>query len=67
MKRIMYTLDKNMVAAVLTEWDRRFREAPGEFLSPAEHLLFSNPETYGEDSAPYFLTILESLFPQVQA
>ena len=64
---MQYTIDKNMVAAILTEWDRRYREAPGEFLNIAEHLLFSNPETYGEESAPYFLSLLEQLFPQVQS
>ena len=64
---MQYLIDKSMVAAILTEWDRRFREAPSEFLNPAEHLLFSNPETYGEESAPYFLSLLEQLFPQVQS
>jgi len=64
---MQYTIDKSMVAAILTEWDRRYREAPGEFLNIAEHLLFSNPETYGEESAPYFLSLLEQLFPQVQS
>lgn len=64
---MQYLIDKSMVAAILTEWDRRWRETPSEFVNIAEHLLFSNPETYGEESAPYFLSLLEQLFPQVQS
>ncbi len=62
-----YVLNKEMVAAVLTEWDRRFREAPGEFGNFAEHLLFGNPETYGEECAPYFLSLVEQLFPNQES
>lgn len=58
---MQYTMTKESIAAVLTEWDRRWREAPGEFLNIAEHLLFSNPATYGEESAPYFISLHEEM------
>jgi hypothetical protein len=51
------------VAAAFTEWDRRFRENPEEFLSQAESLLKQTPETYGEACAPYFLQILAEIAP----
>lgn len=47
------------LAAAFTEWDRRYREEPGRFQSEAEHLLFSNPKTYGESCAPYLIKILD--------
>jgi len=52
---------KEQVALAFTEWDRRFREAPEEFVNIAEHLLFGDPQTYGEECAPYFLSLLEEL------
>lgn len=49
------------VAEAFTEWDRRFRENPEQFLSQAESLLKGTPETYGDAAAPYFLQILSEL------
>lgn len=46
------------LAAAFTEWDRRYREEPERFLSEAQHLLQTTPETYGEACAPYLLAIL---------
>jgi len=56
-----YTITKESVAKVLTEWDRRWRESPNDFLNIAEHLLFSDPKTYGEEAAPYFLKLHEEM------
>jgi hypothetical protein len=46
-----------ILAAALTEWDRRYREEPDRFAS--ELLLHSGtPETYGDRAAPYLVSIL---------
>lgn len=45
------------IADAFTEWERRYREDPAAFLSASERLA-QNPQTYGEQSAPYFLEIL---------
>jgi hypothetical protein len=46
-----------------SEWDRRYRANPEEFMNEAARLL--NPQedeyTYGEAAAPYFLSILEEI------
>lgn len=47
--------------AAFTEWDRRYREEPGRFMSEAQHLLKETPESYGEACAPYFAKILEEI------
>ena len=57
----VYSFTKEQAARAFTEWDRRFREAPEEFVNIAEHLLFSDPQTYGEECAPYFLSLLEEV------
>lgn len=46
------------LAAVFTEWDRRYREEPERFEAEASRLLRGTPETYGESCAPYFLELL---------
>lgn len=45
-------------ARAFTEWDRRYREEPERFENEAVRLLRGTPESYGEDCAPYFLSIL---------
>ena len=55
----LHEVTENELAAAFTEWDRRYREEPNRFMSEAEHLLKSDPETYGEACAPYLLSILE--------
>lgn len=49
------------LAAAFTEWDRRYREEPERFMSEAQHLLKETPESYGEATAPYFMTMLEEV------
>jgi hypothetical protein len=46
---------------VFTEWDRRYRENPREFMTEVEHLLGHTPETYGEGAAAYFVGLLNEL------
>ena len=48
------------MAGAFTEWERRYREDPDEFMSEAHKLLKESPETYGEACAPYFIEILKS-------
>ena len=50
----------DQIAAAFTEWDRRFREDPDQFISEAKRLLTETPETYGEACAPYFIEILSN-------
>ena len=47
--------------AAFTEWDRRYRENPDEFMSEAMHLLKETPKTYGDACAPYFVKLLTEL------
>lgn len=61
----MKTINTTLIhlQAAFTEWDRRYRENPEQFMNEAARLL--NPDedeyTYGEAAAPYFLSILEGL------
>lgn len=54
-----YLITEAALAAAFTEWDRRYREEPERFESEAVHLLKGTPETYGEECAPYLISILE--------
>jgi len=49
------------IRGVFAEWDRRWREEPETFMNEVEHLLRSNPESYGENCAPYFKVLLNQL------
>lgn len=55
---------QEQLAAALTEWDRRWREEPDRFLSEAE-VLAQDPETYGDEAAPYLLSILREQCPNL--
>jgi hypothetical protein len=46
--------------AAFTEWDRRWQEEPGRFLSESEALA-QDPADYGAAATPYFIAILEEL------
>ena len=47
-------------SGAFTEWERRYREDPDQFMSEAHKLLKETPETYGDACAPYFIEILKS-------
>lgn len=49
------------LAAVFTEWERRYREEPARFQSEATKLLKETPASYGQACAPYFIQIHEEL------
>jgi hypothetical protein len=49
------------IIATFTEWERRYRENPEQFISEATKLLTETPQTYGEAAAPYFLKILSEI------
>ncbi len=57
-------LTEERLAAAFTEWDRRYRENPEQFMSEAAHLLQETPATYGAACAPYFMQILEDIAEQ---
>jgi hypothetical protein len=46
---------------VFTEWDKRYRENPEEYMSEAVHLLKETPETYGDSVTPYFIKLHKEL------
>ncbi len=52
------TATQREIATAFTEWDRRYREEPERFMSEAQHLLKTTPETYGDMAAPYLIQIL---------
>lgn len=53
----VYVMSENEIASAFTEWERRYRENPEQFLSEAEKLLKKTPKTYGDSCAPYFIKI----------
>lgn len=52
---------KEAFVAAFTEWDRRYREDPGKFMTDVEHLLGNTPATYGEACGVYFEALLQEL------
>lgn len=44
-----------------TEWDRRYRNNPREFMSTAEHLLQETPYSYGKACALYFNKLMDEI------
>ena len=44
-----------------TEWDRRYRENPEQFVSEAVLLLKETPESYGDLAGPYFVSVLNDI------
>lgn len=57
-KGIGGVVTQDQLAMAFTEWDRRYREEPERFMSEAQHLLKTTPQTYGEACAPYLLQII---------
>lgn len=53
-----YLVSEKALAAAFTEWDRRYREEPERFMSDVQHLVNETAETYGEQCAPYLISIL---------
>lgn len=47
------------LAAAFTEWERRYREEPGRFMSEASKLRKETPDTYGDACARYLVKILK--------
>lgn len=52
---------RSAFVSAFTEWDRRYRENPDEFMSAVEHLLGHTPETYGEAAGAYMTGLLNEL------
>jgi hypothetical protein len=48
-------------ARAFTEWDRRYRENPEDFMGAVAHLLGTTPATYGELCAVYFQKLLNEV------
>ncbi len=53
--------DVALFAAAFTEWDRRYRADPEQFMNEAARLLKEDADTYGAAAAPYFVSILAEL------
>ena len=50
-------MDKQTIEKIFTEWDRRYRANPDEFMNEVEHLLGETPYSYGKACALYFLEL----------
>lgn len=55
-------MSREKLAAVFAEWEKRYREDPGSFMSMVEHLLGETPYSYGQACAVYFETLAAELF-----
>lgn len=44
-----------------TEWDKRYRADPQDFMSSVEHLLENSVVSYGKAASIYFISILKDL------
>jgi hypothetical protein len=49
-------LTQTIIAAILTEWERRYREEPTKFMHQVEILKY-NPDIIGDKSAAYFISL----------
>lgn len=61
-KNTTISLTVEQIQAVFTEWDKRYRENPNDFMNEAYHLLFTDEEDYGAQATPYFLSIVDDMF-----
>lgn len=52
---------KEKMERAFTEWDRRYRENPEEFMSTVEHLLRNTPYSYGKACSEYFTKLLKEV------
>lgn len=59
-EKIIKTTHSEIVKA-FTEWDRRYRNNPEEFINSVEHLLKNTPDTYGDSAAVYFESVLNEV------
>lgn len=48
---------RRQIEAAFTEWERRYRENPDEFMSE-QSTRADSAESYGEECAPYFIDII---------
>ena len=55
------TISFDRAAALFTEWERRYREAPEEFQSDVQRFGFTTPASYGESGAQYFFTLTQDV------
>lgn len=49
----------NQIRRAFTEWDKRYRENPEQFMNEAYRLLYEDEEDYGNAVTPYFIDLLE--------
>ena len=54
-------VSKEKLEKAFTEWDRRYRENPSEFMTECEHLLKESPYSYGKSCAEYFTNLLKEI------
>lgn len=59
MESVILTVEQ--LAAAFELWDKRYRENPEEYVDIATHLLYSDPQTYGEEAANYFYSLVQEL------
>lgn len=54
-------ISKEKLEKAFTEWDRRYRKNPDEFMTEVEHLLRETPYTYGKACALYFVELVKEV------
>lgn len=54
----MHNATNEQIAATFTEWERRYRENPEQFMNEIQRLLGTSPQSYGEMCAAYFVKLL---------
>ena len=53
------TVTEASLARAFTEWERRYREEPERFQRETERMLRGDAKSYGDQAAPYLLSILD--------
>ena len=54
-------IGREKLEKAFTEWDRRYRESPEEFMSVVDHFLRETPYTYGKGCAAYFEKLVKEV------
>ena len=52
---------KKLFAAAFTEWERRYREEPEQFMSDFARYTELSPESYGDRCADFFAGLLDEV------
>jgi hypothetical protein len=54
-------IEKSEIEKIFTEWDRRYRENPEDFMNIVDHLIRDTPYSYGKACASYFCELAKEI------